>query len=276
MVNLMNALRDAAPDPALADLIGALRERFGDRIDAIVLYGSYLRGDAQTMPDLYVLLDRYPARPRLHRWLGKLLPPNVYRLTQGELRAKVSVLRTRQLLNAATKDFHPYFWARFAQPCHLLHCRDDNSRARLARIVEQSARQLLAAMGSPAPLTTAAAYWQALFQRTYAAELRSERPSKYREIYAANQAYYEALFNARPLTPDRPAIWWLRRAVGKAFSAMRILKSAITFEDPVDYMLWKLERHSGVRLEATERQRRYPFLFAWPLVWRLYRAGAFR
>ena len=41
-------------------------------------------------------------------------------------------------------------------------------------------------------------------------------------------------------------------------------------------MLWKLERHSGVRLDATERQRRYPLLFAWPLAWRLYRLKAFR
>ena len=270
------ALRDAPPDPALAGLLADLGERFGDRIDAVVLYGSYLRGDSQAMPDLYVLLDRYPAAPIPHRWLGNILPPNVYRLTQGGLRAKVSVLRTRQLLKAATMDFHPYFWARFAQPCRLLQCRDDAMRAHLEHIVEQSARRLLAAMGAPARLTDAAAYWQALFKRTYAAELRSERQSKYREIYNANRTYYDALFEARPHKPDQPATWRLRQAVGKAMSAARILKSALTFEDPVDYMLWKLERHSGVRLEATERQRRYPFLFAWPLIWRLYRAGAFR
>ena len=275
-VRLVGAPPDTPPDAALDGLLTELGQRFGDRIDAIVLYGSYLRGDSQAMPDLYVLLDRYPAAPRLHRWLGNLLPPNVYRLTQGEMRAKVSVLRTGQLLKSASSDFHPYFWARFAQPCRLLQCRDDAMRARLDDIAAQSARRVLAAMGSPPALRTAEAYWKTLFQRTYAAELRSERPSKYRAIYEANRAHYDALFNARPRGPDRPAIWRLRRVVGKAFSAARILKSALTFEDPVDYMLWKLERHSGVRLEATDRQRRHPLLFAWPLVWRLYRAGAFR
>ena len=42
------------------------------------------------------------------------------------------------------------------------------------------------------------------------------------------------------------------------------------------YILWKIERHSGVRVEVTPRQRRHPFIFALPLFWRLYRQGAFR
>ncbi len=268
--------RDTSPTPSLAGLLADLDERFGDHIDAVVLYGSYLRGNPQAMPDLYVLLDRYPGSLGLDRWLGILLPPNVYCIGQGETRAKVSVLRTRQLLRAVTTNFHPYFWARFAQPCRLLQCRDERIRARLDYIAEQSTQRLLKAMGSPATLTTPAAYWQALFKRTYAAELRSERVGKYREIYDADRSYYDALFDARPVAPDRPVVWRLRRAVGKSLSAARLLKSALTFADPVDYMLWKLERHSGVHLEATERQRRYPLVFAWPLVWRLYRAGAFR
>lgn len=267
----------AAPaDPALADLLAIVKERFGASIDAILLYGSYLRGNTQAMPDLYVLVSRYPAAPRLERWLGSLLPPNVYVMTGGEVRAKVSVLRTHQLLGAVTTDFHPYFWARFAQPCRLLYCRDGPSRARLEYMVDTSARRLLDAMGSPGGLTSSDAYWKALFKRTYAAELRSERATKYDEIYNTDAAYYDALFERRPATPERPMRWRLRQAIGKLLSAARLVKSALTFEDPVGYMLWKVERHSGVHLEATERQRRYPFLFAWPLVWRLYRKGAFR
>ena len=263
-------------EAALAGLLAMLRERYAGNIDAIVLYGSYSRGDAQAMPDLYVLLARYPAKPRLDRWLGGLLPPNVYVLVDGDRRAKVSVLRTRQLLNAVTVDIHPYFWARFAQPCRLLYCRNAELRARLDYVARTSTRRLLAAMRSPPAITNASDYWRALLKRTYAAELRSERAGKYREIFDAHAPYYETLFQERPPGPDRPLRWWLRQSIGKALSAARLLKSALTFEDPVGYMLWKVERHSGVRLEATDRQRRYPLLFAWPLVWRLYRAGAFR
>ena len=270
------ALLEAPDHPALAGFLGFLETRYGDDIDAVVLYGSYLRGDAAAMPDLYVLLGRYPASPGLDRWLGRILPPNVYCVTDGGARAKVSVLRTGQLLNAVTADVHPYFWARFAQPCRLLYCRDERVRARLDHIAGVSARRLLAAMGSPPALTEPAAYWAALFKRTYATELRSERSGKHREIYESNAAYYDALFEHRPTGPHRPVPWWLRQGIGKTLSAVRLIKSALTFEDPVGYMLWKVERHSGVRLEATARQRRFPLLFGWPLIWRLYRAGAFR
>ena len=63
---------------------------------------------------------------------------------------------------------------------------------------------------------------------------------------------------------------------GKFLSAARIIKAALTFEDPLDYLLWKIERHSGVHVEPTSRQRRYPLIFAWGLLWQLYRKGAFR
>ena len=270
------ALLEAPDDPALAGVLAKLDESYGDGIDAIVLYGSYLRGNAEAMPDLYVLLRQYPLSPRLDRWLGSMLPPNVYVVSDGKLRAKVSVLLTHQLVNAVTADFHPYFWARFVQPCRLIHCRDDEILARLKYIAARSARRLLNAMGSRDTLTTPEGYWLAVFERTYAAELRSERSGKYGEIYATNRAYYDSLFDARGRGKDRPVLWRLRQVAGKALSGARILKSVLTFDDPVGYMLWKLERHSGVRIEATERQRRHPLLFAWPLVWRLYREGAFR
>jgi hypothetical protein len=42
------------------------------------------------------------------------------------------------------------------------------------------------------------------------------------------------------------------------------------------YILWKIERHSGVKATATPWQRRHPLLAAPGLAWRLYRRGAFR
>ena len=70
--------------------------------------------------------------------------------------------------------------------------------------------------------------------------------------------------------------WAMRKLAGKMLSVLRICKSSLTFDDPVDYALWKVQRHSGVTVTATERQRRYPLIFAWPLVWQLYRQGALK
>ena len=268
-------------DPLIAACVSQLTERYGQEIEAIVLYGSYLRGAAEAMPDLYVLLSRYPSQPRLHLWLGNLLPPNVYHLKVAQQRAKVSVLRTKQLLKAAALDLHPYFWARLAQPSQLVFCRSRKVHARLRAAAARSAERLLHEVCALDPQGAATDHWRRVFARTYAAEMRSEGADKREALYGANQAYYDGLFQAANLSAETarrgPRLPWpLVCAVGKSLSTLRIVKSALTFEDPVDYMLWKLERHSGLRLPASKRQRRHPLLFAWPLVWRLYRLGAFR
>lgn len=287
------ALGQSGEDALIARLADSIAERYGPRLDAIILYGSYLRGQQDAMPDFYVLLDRYPRRPRRHAWMGALLPPNVHQLGAEGRRAKVSVLTTGQLARHVALDMHPYFWARFAQPCCVVHCRDQQVRLRLHCIAAEAIRRLLL-RAAPAELPeTPAAFWEAVFAHTYGAELRSERPGRRSALHLANAEHYEQLFHyARRrfyrhdggVKATQPPRRWsqdaphrrLAQAVGKTFSALRIIKSALTFEEPLDYMLWKLERHSGIRLSATERQRRYPLLFAWPLVWRLYRLGAFR
>ena len=269
------------PDALVAKFVEQLVECYGDRLDAIILYGSYLRGAVDAMPDLYVLLDAYPPRPRLHRWLGALLPPNVHNLAVDDRRAKVSVLRTKQLLRAVMLDLNPYFWARFAQPNRILLCRNEEVRQRLRAIFALSARRLMSEVAPDPPPEAPADFWLAVFTRTYAAEMRSEGAGKREALYTANHGHYDQLLQrfrnaAKTGGRERRPPWPVVRAMGKTLSALRILKSALTFAEPVDYMLWKLERHSGIRLEASERQRRHPLLFAWPLVWRLYRLGAFR
>jgi hypothetical protein len=67
-----------------------------------------------------------------------------------------------------------------------------------------------------------------------------------------------------------------RSAAAKWIGLLQLVKTAVTFGDWVPYALWKVERHSGIRLEASERQRRHPFLFAWPLLFRALRSGALR
>ena len=105
----------------------------------------------------------------------------------------------------------------------------------------------------------------------------SERSSRYLELYEANAGYFDALHRAFARQPHPPQTGWaVRKLAGKTLSLLRIMKSALTFDDPVDYALWKVERHSGVAVTATERQKRYPLIFAWPLVWRLYRQGALK
>jgi hypothetical protein len=57
---------------------------------------------------------------------------------------------------------------------------------------------------------------------------------------------------------------------------LRLAKAAFTFAGGLDYILWKIARHSGVTAEPTPWQRRHPLMAAPVLAWRLYRRGAFR
>ena len=64
------------------------------------------------------------------------------------------------------------------------------------------------------------------------------------------------------------ADWWLRRKLAKVVYAIALLKSTATFGDWLPYVLWKLERHGGTRLVPSDRQRRHPFLWGWPLLFK--------
>jgi hypothetical protein len=145
---------------------------------------------------------------------------------------------------------------------------------------------------------TAGALWTRAFQAAYAAELRAEGADRARLVYEADRARYDGLTEAAlraagidvETTGDgrlsMPAAapggraarlaWWFRRVVGKLLSILRLVKGVFTFDGGVDYILWKIERHSGVKATATPWQRRHPLLAAPGLAWRLYRRGAFR
>ncbi|MCA9474766.1 MAG: hypothetical protein KC563_03010, partial [Nitrospira sp.] len=59
-------------------------------------------------------------------------------------------------------------------------------------------------------------------------------------------------------------------------SMLRLMKAAFTFQGGADYLIWKIERHSGVKVELTPTQRRHPIITGLVIFWRLYRQGAFR
>jgi len=121
------------------------------------------------------------------------------------------------------------------------------------------------------------------------------------ELIEANKAYYQQLtrlcapllnypceISEVPPTQDyrteipslrrlRNRVGWKIRAVqGKLLSLARLIKALFTFEGGLDYIAWKLERHSGVHVDIPERVRRYPLIFVWGLFWDLYRRGIFR
>lgn len=284
------------PPPAVMAVAEAARQRHGAGIVAVLFYGSCLReqDDQGKLVDLYLLADRYRNvhRSRWMQLLNRILPPNVYYIETAfddrVIRAKYAVVKLSQFEKLVSRrTFEPYFWARFAQPTGVLWTRSEAVRRRIVAALAEAARTTI---GEIRPLladrTDPEQIWVRAFQETYATELRAERPGRavalfrtfaqrYREITEAllRQEHAPISDRARRRVSWR---WRRRRVAGKLLSALRLLKAALTFDDGASYLVWKVQRHSGVRLELSPWQQRHPILASGVLFWRVYRAGGFR
>ncbi len=274
---------------------------------AVLFYGSNLRtGDLEGVLDFYILVDRLRDwHPSSLAVIGNhLLPPNVgYHewVCEGRtLRAKVAVLRLDQFQRGvAGAGLDTTLWARFAQPVRLIWSRDGAAAAAASAAVAKAvvtASRWAALLGPEQG--QAKDYWDAVFARTYAAELRVEKSTRAASLAAHDpQRYEQALclgwqvagagFSqdaASQLKPDvsseeraKAEHAWSRRARwGKPLNLLRLTKSVFTFAGGADYVAWKVERHSGYRIPLTDWQRRHPLLAAPKVLWTLWRRGVLR
>ncbi len=290
------------PRPAQA-MANAIRAKHGGAVRALVFYGSALRegDDAGKMLDFYVIVDRYRSvYGRGFRSLaGWLLPPNVHFLqildeTGQKLRSKYAVISERAFVRRTRGDvLETMLWARFTQPAVIV-ADDAELHTRLRDTLAHAAQHF---HGQVAPLYqgTVAAHeiWVRGLKESYRTELRPENAdARAVEIVNRFPERYNALSDiliprdtaGNLCLPDQGAYaqrlcrlrWFLRRILGKPKGAVRVLKSAATFDGGLDYVLEKVGDHSGVQIEVSPFERRHPVLTAPRIAWRLYRAGAFR
>lgn len=296
--------------PAIQVLVDHLREKYGNAA-AILFYGSCLRSgkDQGGMADLYVLVDCYrdSGQPRIWAALNALLPPNVFYLEvpfeNRTVRAKYAILSLPDFERGTSmRWFHSYLWGRFAQPVAIAYVRGPEHQVRIARALTQSVTTFMqrALPCTKSPFSAQDLWFKGL-SLTYRSELRAEKPDKLSKLVAMFDDYYEALtriaisrlpyevtiekhpphFRYTPQIQKRlrfkaRQIWRLRFLQGKFLSILRLVKGAFTFSGGVDYIQWKIERHTGVRAEIPSRLQRFPIIAIGVLAWRIYRQGGFR
>lgn len=298
LVQLIAAENAAPAGPSISAVAEAARRRHGPGIAAVLFYGSCLRGgdDVGSVVDLFLLADSYRAvhRSWLMRVFNRLLPPNVYYVEAPfdgrTVRAKYALLTLEQFERLVDpRTLQSYFWARFAQPTVVLWAREPAIRERITLALAtavlttvQETRPLLDPNAAPATV------WARAFREAYRTELRAEAPERGGALYQAFAGRYDRITQMincpEPASPAEARErrrraerrWRRRRIVGKTLSVLRLVKSAFTFEDGASYLIWKIERHSGVRCELTPWQKRHPILASSALFWRIYRAGGFR
>jgi hypothetical protein len=298
-----------APEPARR-LATAIRERVGPGAGAVLFYGSCLRrATAEGVFDFYVLVDDYRQASLSAglAWASARLPPSVFYVevpAQPEpLRAKYALISFRDFARAAAGEwFRTGIWARFCQPAVAVFARDPEAREAATAACAQA---VLAAVATLAPLlerpATPAEFWRIAFAETYRCEMRPESPAAIDSLVAADPTRYEQVLRAAlAVLAERGALrveWdagrfrpaqtaeagasarraWRRRVpLAKLAYVGQLFKTAFTFGDWLPYALWKLERHTGSHIAYTERQRRHPLIFGWPLLFRVLRSGLLR
>ncbi len=258
------------------------------------------------------LMDFYAVVDNLRRANGgalaaagnRLLPPNVFYLEVPydgtRLRCKYAVVTLAQLGRLVRADtLQNYFWGRFCQPTAVPFARGAGTRDKLAELLADAVTAMVAATAPlfEAPFT-ARDLWVRALAESYGAELRPESAQRPAQVHDANAARYAALTGpalaaanftnvadsdgrfvpvAGPRARRRARrAWMMRRVLGKTFNVLRLLKAVFTFEGGADYVAWKIQRHSGVRLDLSDWQRRHPLLASPILALRYWRKGAFR
>ena len=294
--------------PRVAVFAEALRVRHEGSCVAILFYGSCLRmgtamlAEPDSVLDFYVLVDdyrnAYPKSPILG-FANKVLPPNVFFVEHEAMgrvmRAKYALMTVDQFARACRlTSSTSAIWARFAQPARLVYARDDNVRSRVIDACATAVRTFIdASLALQGETFRPDALWIVGFRYTYESELRSEKGDvraesivgadlhRYRRIGAAALGpHAEGELYRNPLLPEvrraGQTQWRHWRRTGKTLNLLRLIKAVFTFEGAVDYALWKIERHSGVKPTISAWEKRHPLLASPVLLWRFYREGAFR
>lgn len=297
--------------PAVAWFAKEIAEIHGKATLGVLFYGSSLRNQTDDgVLDFWVIVDDYDSayQNRLHALLNRVAAPNVFYLEReyngSTLRTKYGVI-DRDTFEKGTSlgAWHPHIWARFAQPARALMCRDEEAETFLTITVSEAIITMVERLVCMLPNRrglfrfSLAAFWQEAFRRTYYSELRPETDERIHGLYGANAERYDQVatqallhlaslgrFTNATAHPHSFSVeistrtqrigrlrWQFMRTYGRGLGLARLAKTAITFGDWVPYVLWKLERHTGRKIELSERQRKHPLIFAWPIILPLLR-----
>jgi hypothetical protein len=230
--------------------------------------------------------------------LNRTLPPNIIYLNDpGGLRAgaKCFIVSESDLglgLSADAKDH--FFRGRLAQRVHIVYARSEKDRQALDTRID-AARHLTLSwvplyIDGPFGVLD---YCRRMMEVSYLAEIRPEARSRVREVTDAQMSFFRLVYGRVLQTGVRDGRlvqdgeWYrLARKPGwrerwraahffrrsKARATLRWFKYMLTFDDWLDYIVRKIERRSGERIELTRGERRFPVVLLWPKVFRVMRA----
>lgn len=223
--------------------------------------------------------------------LAWILAPNVISLSRsadsGKRIAKVAVLSERDFRRETTERANDHFTrGRLMQHVVIAWTRDDAAREIAVQGII-NARRTTAQWGRPfLPAEfSVEEFCTALLSKSLQGEIRPERTDHASNLVAAQRetlipTYSDLLDElvANGTVQRRGTRYALTKPAGaferarvnlffrisKARNFFRLFKHVALYDNWMDYIIEKVARSSGYRIEVTERERRWPLVFGWP------------
>jgi hypothetical protein len=230
--------------------------------------------------------------------LNKVLAPNViYLRNPGDLRAgaKCFVIDREGFEKSLSRGARDHFCrGRLIQRVQVVQARSEEAREAIENALESARRVALEWVPLYLPRTFGPLdFCRRMLEVSYRGEIRPESRSRVQEVFEAQKTYFLLMFGrllegavaAGQLEragneyrlPHKPGVsaraWWRFFFFrSKVRATLRWFKYMLTFEDWLDYIARKAERRTGVHLELSKAERRFPVLLLWPKLFRVLKA----
>lgn len=299
---------DAALAPEARELADAVAGAGGAAVRSVIFFGSRRTGtptDAHSGFDFFVVVSEYRAfyealarsgayrgRPRLAAAINGVLAPNQVRISAGARTAKCAVIAEAAFRRETGPGRRDHFCAgRLFQPASIVHAADESARRSALEALAEARRITLSWVRPWLPgCFDADEFCRTALRVSMGFEIRPEPAGRAERLWEAQRAQQVAAFepvlaewaSENRLKAMAPGCYELAAPAGlgerlrlwaffqrsRLRATLRWAKYVVTFDDWLDYIVRKAERHTGQPIELSPRERRWPLVFLWPRVLR--------
>jgi len=295
------------PDEDTLPFVEKFCNDFKDHIIAIILYGSCLHPSTRRQTsthDFYIIIDSYRnVLPNfMHSFLNLILPPNVYyiQIREGDkiLEAKYNTITLDDFKRETSISARDIFTlGRFGKKVGILYIKQGYEDVLIDCIYNAMFANAWFTLFRMDGVFELHQFICSLLTMSYSGEVRIERDTKVQELFEAGKDFYRFVYSNilneisiqthivqkhgehYVLNNNKVEISIRRKKIEKFIQRSRYLsilrwpKSIYTFGNYVDYLLLKVERTKGIKIELTPLERKFPLIFGWRHFFRLLRKG---
>jgi hypothetical protein len=256
----------------------------------------------RSYPGFYSALRRAGRLRRqawLLAWLNRWLPPNQLRLRLGSgstaITAKCAVIGLEAFLRDTGAGRRDHFClGRMFQPVEVVGALDPASQARAVEAITSAHRLTYRWVRPWLPeVFDADEFYRILLRVSLAGEIRPESSRRAEALWQAQAAHRRGIYplllrelaGAGELEEVGDGRYRCRHAAGfrerlrlrlyfhwsRVRATLRWGKHVVTFDDWLDYIVRKAQRHTGRPIELSPAERRHPLVLLWPRLLRYLR-----